>query len=73
MISFRIAASSHSGLIPLETAYKKIGELLWVIAGKKNFINFHSAAFDTEGPSVKSPGYANYQVKRLVIHQSNSL
>ena len=32
MISFRNAASSHSGLIPLKTAYKKRGELLWAIA-----------------------------------------
>ena len=47
MISFGIAASSHSGLIPLKTAYKKRGELLWAIASKKNFINLHSAAFDT--------------------------
>ena len=47
MISFGNAASSHSGLIPLKTAYKKRGELLWPIASKKNFINWHSAAFDT--------------------------
>ena len=47
MISFGNAASSHSGLIPLKTAYKKRGELLWAIASKKNFINLHSAAFDT--------------------------
>ena len=47
MISFGIAASSHSGLIPLKTAYKKRGELLWAIASKKNFINLHSAAFVT--------------------------
>ena len=46
MISFGNAASSHSGLIPLKTAYKK-GELLQAIASKKNFINLHSAAFDT--------------------------
>ena len=46
MISFGNAASSHSGLIPLETAYKKRGGLLWAIASKKNFINLHSAAFD---------------------------
>ena len=45
MISFGNAASSNSGLIPLKTAYKKRGELLWAIARKKNFINFHSAAF----------------------------
>ena len=44
---FGIAASSHSGLIPLKTAYKKRGELLWAIASKKNFINLHSAAFVT--------------------------
>ena len=44
MISFGNAASSHSGLIPLEIAYNKRGELLWVIASKKNFINLHSAA-----------------------------
>ena len=46
-ISFGNAASSSSGLIPLKTAYKKRGELLWAIASKKNFINLHSAAFDT--------------------------
>ena len=47
MISFGNAASSHSGLIPLKIAYKKRGELLSAIASKKNFINLHSAAFDT--------------------------
>ena len=47
MISFGNAASSHIGLIPFKTAYKKRGELLWAIASKKNFINLHSAAFDT--------------------------
>ena len=47
MISFGNAASSHSGLIPLKTAYKKRGKLLWTIASKKNFINLHSAAFVT--------------------------
>ena len=47
MISFGSAASSHNGLIPLETAYRKTGELLRAIASKKNFINFHSAAFVT--------------------------
>ena len=47
MISFGNEASSHSGLIPLKTAYKKRGELLWAIASKKNFINLHLAAFDT--------------------------
>ena len=47
MISFGNAASSHSGLIPLKTVYKKRGELLWAIASKKNFINMHSAAFVT--------------------------
>ena len=47
MISFGNVASSHSGLIPLEIAYNKRGELLWAIASKKNFINLHSAAFDT--------------------------
>ena len=47
MISFGIAASSHSGFIPLKTADKKRGELLWAIASKKNFINLRSAAFDT--------------------------
>ena len=44
---FRNAASSHSGLIPLKTAYEKRGELLWAIASKKNFINLHLAVFDT--------------------------
>ena len=44
MISFGNAASSHSGLIPLKTAYKKSGELLWAMASKKDFINLHSDA-----------------------------
>ena len=47
MISFGNVASSHSGLIPLKTSYKKRGELLWAIASKKNFINLHSVAFVT--------------------------
>ena len=47
MISFGNAASSHSGLIPLKTAYKKRGELLRAIASKKNFSNLHSASFVT--------------------------
>ena len=47
MISFGNAASSHIGLIPLKTAYKKRGEMLWPIASKKHFINLHSAAFVT--------------------------
>ena len=47
MISFGNAASSHNGLIPLKTAYKKRGEFLRAIASKKNFIHLHSAAFDT--------------------------
>ena len=46
MMSFGNAVSSHSGLIPLKTAYKKRGELLWAMASKKVFINLHSAAFD---------------------------
>ena len=46
MISFGNGASSHSGLIPLKTAYEKRGELLWANASKENFINLHSAAFD---------------------------
>ena len=48
MISFGNATTSHSGLIPLKTVYKKRGELLWAIASKKNFINLHSAAFVTD-------------------------
>ena len=47
MISFGNAASSHSGLIPLKTAYKKRGDLLWAMESKKDFINLHSGAFDT--------------------------
>jgi len=47
MICFGNAASSHSGLIPLKTSYKKRGELLLAIASKTNFINLHSAAFIT--------------------------
>ena len=46
MISFGNEASFPSGLIPLKTAYRKRGELLWAIASKKNFINLNSAAFD---------------------------
>ena len=47
MVRFGNEASSHSDLIPLKTAYKKRGELLRAIASKKNFINLHSATFDT--------------------------
>ena len=48
MISFGNAASSHSGLMPLNTVYKKRGELhRRAIASKKNFINLHSPAFVT--------------------------
>ena len=47
MISFGNTASSHSGLIPMKTSYKKRGELLWAIASKKKFIKLHSAAFVT--------------------------
>ena len=45
MISFGNVASSHCGLIPLRTVYKKRGELLQAIVSKKNSINLHSAAF----------------------------
>ena len=47
MISFGNAASSHSSLMPLKTAYKKRAEMLRAIASKKNFINLHSPAFVT--------------------------
>ena len=47
MISLGNEASSHSGLIPLKTAYKKREELLRAISSKKNFINLNSAAFVT--------------------------
>ena len=48
MISLGKAASLHSSLIPLKTAYKKKRrELLPTIASKKNFINLRSAAFVT--------------------------
>ena len=43
MISFGNGASSHSGLFPLKTSYKKREELLLAIASKENFINLHSA------------------------------
>ena len=48
MISFGNAASSHSGLIPLKTAYsqEKRGIALGDLS-KKNFINLHSASFVT--------------------------
>ena len=55
MISFGNAASSHSGLIPLKTSYKKRGELLWAIVSKKNFINMHSDAFATNFAFFKKP------------------
>ena len=47
MISLGNAASSHSGLTSLKTAFQKRGELLRAIASKKNFSNLHSAAFVT--------------------------
>ena len=47
MIRFGNAASSHSGLTPLKTAYKKRGQLPRAILSKKNFSNLHSAAFVT--------------------------
>ena len=47
MISLGNAASSHIALIPLKTAYKKRGELLWAIASKRTFISLHSAGFVT--------------------------
>ena len=47
MMNWGNAASSYSGLIPLKTAYRKRGELLWAIASKKNFMNLYSAAFVT--------------------------
>ena len=47
MISSGNAASTYSGLIPLKTAYKTRGELLWTMVSKKDFINFHSDAVDT--------------------------
>ena len=43
-MSFGNAAISHSGLIPLKTAYRKRGELLWAM-GSSKLINLHSAAF----------------------------
>ena len=52
-MSWGNAASCHSGLIPLKTAYKKGGELLRAIASEKNFSNLHSAAFVT----ISLPGY----------------
>ena len=64
MISFGNAASSHSGLIPLKTSYKKRGELLWAIASKKNFINLHSAAFVTV--------FAGFQVSYARAHLAKS-
>ena len=64
MISFGNAASSHSGLIPLKTSYKKRGELLWAIASKKNFINLHSAAFVKvfERNLVHAYKFRNFQI-----------
>ena len=47
MISFGNAASSHSGLIPLKTAYKKRGELLWAIASKRLSLQFLHVIWST--------------------------
>ena len=47
MISFGKAASSHCGMIPLKTSYKKRGELLWAITSNTDFINLHSVSFVT--------------------------
>ena len=41
----RNAVSSHSGLIPFETAYGKQGGLLRSIARKKNLVSVCLAAF----------------------------
>ena len=57
MISFGNAVSSHRGLIPLKTAYKKRGELLLAMASKKDFINLHSDAFDTVFGGNLVPAY----------------
>ena len=45
MISFGNAASSHSGLIPLKTAYKKKRGIALGDRKLEEFINLHSAAF----------------------------
>ena len=58
MISFGNAASSHSGLIPLKTAYSQ--EKRGIALGdrsKKNFINLHSAAFVTVFARNLAHGY----------------
>ena len=70
MISFGNAASSHSGLIPLKTAYKKRGELLWAIARKKNFINLYAAAFDTMSHFSKNRSinfFTNSTIPRSIV------
>ena len=69
MISFGNATSSHSVLIPLKTAYRKRGELLWAIASKKNFIDLHSAAFVTvfAGNLVHAYKFRIFQKKRAII------
>ena len=74
MTSFGNAASSHSGLIPLKTAYKKRGELLWAIASKKNFINLHSAAFVTVfAPNlVHAYNFRTKSGEKLVIYLSGT-
>ena len=57
MMRFGNAVSSHSGLIPSETAYAKRGGLLWPIARKKNLISLRSASFFTNFVSNLVHGY----------------
>ena len=66
MIRFGNAASSHSGLIPLKTAYKKKLELLRAIGSKKNFINLHSADFVTVLHVIWSVPTKNRSIKFFI-------
>ena len=72
MISFRDAASSHSSLIPLKTVYKKRGEFLWAIASKKNFIDLHLPAFDTDFGRKKCLKISHFSKNRSIIFIINS-
>ena len=73
MISFGNAASSHSGLIPLKTSYKKRGKLLRAIASKKSFINLHLTACVTVFASNLVHAYKVriFQKNRLIIFYIN--
>ena len=74
MICFGNAVSSHSGLIPLKTAYKKRGELLWAITSKKNFINnypsFRCCTISYTGMTESKEGKALLFTFGIILLQS---